>query len=166
MEAIYKRRSIRRYQDKPITREHIEKILKAGMNAPSAGNEQPWHFVVMTERAKLDAVVSIHHYAAMAAHAPLAIMVCGDLTLEKYNGFWVQDCSAAMQNLLLAVHAKGLGAVWCGVYPVAGRITGFRALLNLPEHIIPLGLAVIGRTTVTPVSKKRFRPERVHNNVW
>ena len=164
--AIHTRRSIRKFLPDPFPTSDVEQILAAAMTAPSAGNEQPWHFVVITDRAKLDAVVTIHNYAAMAAHAPLAIMVCGDPTLEKYSGFWIQDCSAAMQNLLLAVHAKGLGAVWCGVYPVEQRISGFRDLLDLPAHIIPMGLAVIGRTTVAPVSKNRFRADRVHSDVW
>ena len=164
--AIHTRRSVRKFQPDPIPTADVEQILAAAMTAPSAGNEQPWHFVVITDRVKLDAVVTIHNYAAMAAHAPLAIMVCGDPTLEKYSGFWIQDCSAAMQNLLLAAHAKGLGAVWCGVYPVEQRIAGFRVLLDLPAHIIPMGLAVIGRTAMTPVSKNRFRADRVHNDVW
>jgi nitroreductase len=96
----------------------------------------------------------------------LGIVVCGDLNLEKYSGFWVQDCSAAMQNLLLAAHGVGLGAVWVGIYPVQERIEGLRALLGLPEQIVPLGLAVIGFPDQTISRKDRFRPDRVHHNFW
>lgn len=165
-DAIHTRRSIRKFKPIPIPEQDVLEILAAAMMAPSAGNEQPWHFVIMTERAKLDAVVSFHAYAAMASHAPLGIVVCGDLHLEKYSGFWLQDCSAAMQNLLLAAHAKGLGAVWVGVYPVEERIQGFRDLLALPEHVIPLGLAVIGYPDQNIAKKERYRADRVHHNRW
>ena len=166
IQAIFTRRSIRKFHPDPVPASDIQEILSAAMMAPSAGNQQPWQFVVISDREKLDAVVAIHGYAAMAAHAPLAVLVCGDLSLEKYSGFWVQDCSAAMQNLLLAAHAKGLGAVWCGVYPVQERITGFKSLFHLPGNVIPLGLAVMGWPAHTPESKSRFRPDRVHDNDW
>lgn len=166
LEAIHTRRSIRRFRPEPVAETIIEEILAAAMMAPSAGNEQPWQFVVITDRDRLDDVVAIHPYASMAAHAPLAILVCGDLSLEKYTGFWVQDCSAAMQNLLLAVHAKGLGAVWTGIYPTEDRVTKFRSLFALPHHVVPLGLAVIGYPDQHPESRSRFRPDRVHRNSW
>jgi nitroreductase len=165
-QAIRTRRSIRKFRPDPVPASHVQELLYAAMMAPSAGNQQPWQFVVITDRSKLDAIIPIHGYAAMAAHAPMAILVCGDLSLEKFAGFWIQDCSAAMQNLLLAAHAKGLGAVWCGVYPVEKRVEGFKSLFHLPEHVMPLGLAVMGWPAHTPESKSRFRPERVHDNVW
>lgn len=166
LQAIHTRRSIRRFQSEPVSAGIVEEILSAAMMAPSAGNEQPWQFVVITDRDLLDAVAVIHPYANMAAHAPLAILLCGDLSLEKYSGFWVQDCSAAMQNLLLAVHAKGLGAVWTGIYPVEDRVKKFRSCFSLPDHVIPLGLAVIGYADQNPESISRFRPDRVHHNTW
>ena len=164
--AIHTRRSIRKFESKPVPESDINALLDAAMMAPSAGNEQPWHFVIITDREKLDAIVPIHHYAAMAAHAPVSILICGDLTLEKYSGFWIQDCSAAMQNLLLAAHAMGLGAVWCGVYPVEDRISGFRKLFELPDSVVPFGLAVIGYPAQSRDSKSRFKAERVHTNTW
>jgi len=164
--TILTRRSIRKFRPDPVPASDVREILSAAMMAPSAGNQQPWHFVVITDRSKLDAIVPIHGYAAMVANAPMAILVCGDLSLEKYSGFWIQDCSAAMQNLLLAVHAKGLGAVWCGVYPVEERVEGFKRLFCLPDPVIPLGLAVMGWPAHIPESKSRFRPDRVHDNVW
>ncbi len=102
----------------------------------------------------------------MAAGAPLGILVCGDLSLEKFPGFWVQDCSAAMQNLLLAAHDMGLGAVWTGIHPVEERATRFRAIFKLPNHIVPLGLAVIGWPVKPGRRKERYKPERVHRNSW
>lgn len=165
-QAIHTRRSIRRFRSEPVPESIVEKILAAAMMAPSAGNEQPWQFVAITDRDCLDAVVAIHPYASMASHAPLAILVCGDLSLEKYTGFWVQDCSAAMQNLLLATHAVGLGAVWTGIYPVEDRVKKFRSLFALPDCVVPLGLAVIGHPDQHPESKNRFRSDRVHYNTW
>ena len=93
------------------------------MSAPSAGNEQPWQFIVIRQRAILDAIPSIHPYSHMLKEAALAIAVCGDLSFEVYKGFWVQDCSAATQNILIAAHGLGLGAVWLGFYPLQDRVT-------------------------------------------
>ena len=166
LQAIHTRRSIRRFRVEPVPESIVEEILAAAMMAPSAGNEQPWQFVIITDRRRLDDIVVINPYASMAAQAPLAILVCGDLSLEKYSGFWVQDCSAAMQNLLLATHAKGLGAVWAGIYPVEDRVTKFRSLFALPRHVVPLGLAVIGYPDQHPESRSRFRSDRLHRNSW
>lgn len=166
MEAIYTRRSIRKYQEKPVAEETIRTILAAAMMAPSAGNVQPWHFVVVTDPDKMEAVKDVHPYIGMAAGAPLGILVCGDLGLEKYPGFWVQDCSAAMQNLLLAAHDQGLGAVWTGVHPVEERIDRFRAIFELPAPVVPLGFAVIGWPVKPGPRKDRFKGERVHRDRW
>ena len=166
LQAIHTRRSIRKYTDEPVSGELIREILAAAMSAPSAGNAQTWQFVVVTERNLLDKVKDINPYSAMAGNAPLAILVCGDLSREKYEGFWVQDCSAATQNLLLAAHDKGLGAVWTGIYPMMDRIAGFRKMFNLPETVIPLGLVVVGHPAQESVAKDRFRAENIHYNKW
>ena len=100
-----------------VSEADVTELLEAAMAAPSAGNQQPWHFIVIRDRAVLNAIPGFHPHAAMALHAPVGILVCGDPALEKHPGYWVQDCAAATENLLLAVAAKGLGAVWCGVYP-------------------------------------------------
>lgn len=165
-EAIYSRRSIRKYEDKPVSEELVKEMLGAAMMAPSAGNAQPWQFVVVDDREKLDAVPDINQYAAMSKNAPLGILVCGDLSLEKYAGYWVQDCSAAIQNLLLAAHAKGLGAVWTGIHPIEERVEGFKKLFNLPEQVIPLGFMVIGWPAQESKKKDRYKEERVHRNNW
>jgi nitroreductase len=166
LEAIHTRRSIRQYKDKPVSEEMVRIVLEAAMMAPSAGNVQPWQFVVVNDRKKMAQVKDVHPYVGMAAQAPLGILVCGDLRLEKFAGFWVQDCSAAMQNLLLAAHGQGLGAVWTGVHPVEERVTRFRAIFNLPDPVIPLGFAVIGWPVKPGKEKTRYKPQRVHRNGW
>jgi len=166
LDAIFTRRSIRKYTDRPVPEELVTGLLKAAMAAPSAGNEQAWQFIVIRDRALLDAIPKFHPYAAMLRHASVAILVCGDLTLEKYKGYWVQDCSAAAENLLLAATAQGLGAVWTGVYPMEDRVAGMRKLMNLPEHVIPLSLIPIGYPAEQPAKVDRFNAERVHKDRW
>lgn len=165
-EAMETRRSIRKYTDQAVSDEAVERMLSAAMMAPSAGNAQPWQFVVVRDRGKLEKVKDYNPYAAMAENAPVAVLVCGDLHLEKYQGFWVQDCSAAVQNLLLAAHAMGLGAVWTGVYPMESRVKGFRDLFDLPDPVIPLALVVIGHPDQKIPSKSRFKADRVHRDGW
>ena len=138
LDAIHTRRSIRKYLDKPVTEEMIGILLKAAMSAPSAGNQQPWHFVVVRDRAKLDTIPSFHPYSKMVLQAPAAIVVCGDPDGKKWPTFWDQDASAATQNILLAARDLGLGTVWVGIYPEKDRMDGFRKLLGIPEKHHPL----------------------------
>lgn len=166
IDAILTRRSIRSYTDQPIEPETVETLLRAAMAAPSAGNEQPWEFIVISDRGVLDALPTAHPHAQMAAEAPLAVVVCGDTAREKYAGFWVQDCSAAVQNLLLAAHASGLGAVWCGLHPSVPQVDAIRELLVIPKGIIPLALLVIGYPSGSLPPSDRFDPARVHRNRW
>ncbi|MCQ1534629.1 nitroreductase family protein [Methanosarcina sp. KYL-1] len=166
LEAIHTRRSIRKYTDRPVPWELVKELLRAAMCAPSAVNAQPWVFVVIDDRKLLDEIPTYSPYAGMCREAPLAIMVCGDTTQEKAPGFWVQDCSAATQNLLLAAHAVGLGAVWTGIYPMEDRVEGFRKAFGLPEHVIPLGLVPIGYPAQSPVLQDRYRVEKVHCNAY
>lgn len=116
LEAIFTRRSIRKFTDAPVSPEDVRTLLEAAMSAPTAAGVQPWRFIVLTDRAVLDAVPSVHRAANMIRQAPLAILVCGDTTSEQYGGYWVQDCSAVMQNILLAARALGLGSCWCGIH--------------------------------------------------
>ncbi len=166
MEAILTRRSIRRFEKDPIPDEIIEKILKAAMYAPSAGNQQPWHFVVIRDRETLDKIPSVHKHALMAKEAQAAILVCGDAKLDKHDGMWVQDCSAATQNLLLAAHALGLGGVWCGVYPRGPIIEGLRELLDLPDHVYPFALIPLGYPKERKGDPGRFDKSRIHLDRW
>lgn len=166
LEAIHTRRSIRKYQDKPVPEELVRKLLGAAMMAPSARNAQPWQYVVIDDRATLDKIPECCPHAAMVAGAPLGILVCGDRELELSPGYWMVDCAAAVQNMLLAAHAVGLGAVWCGVWPREPRIEGLRKMLGVPEGIIPHSLVVIGYPAEHPQSEDRYREDRVHHNRW
>lgn len=166
MDAILGRRSIRKYTTEMVAEDQVDLLIRAAMAAPSANNEQPWHFVVINERKMLDNLAEIHPYAKMLSHAPLAVLICGDLDLEKFPGYWVVDTSAACENLLIAAHALGLGAVWLGVYPRQERITSISQLLNLPERIIPLSLISIGHPAENKPPSERFNRERIRYNHW
>lgn len=166
LEAIRTRRSIRRFTSEPIPAEIVTRLLAAAMSAPSAGNQQPWHFVVVDDRKLLDAVPGIHPYAGMCKTASVGVLVCGDTNIEKFPGFWVQDCSAATQNMLLAAHDLKLGAVWAGIYPLEDRVRAFRSLFGLPAHVIPLCLVVLGYPDQRLQAEDRFLEERIHRNTW
>lgn len=166
MEAIISRRSIRQYLPQDISDDIIQKLLKAAMNAPSAGNQQPWHYVVIRNRQVLDEIPKFHQYAQMLKRARLAIAVCGDLEKQLHEGYWIQDCSAATQNILLAAHALGLGAVWLGVYPREDRVRNLKSLLVLPEHVLPLCLIAIGYPDEQKPPAERFLPDRIHYDKW
>ena len=165
-DAIYSRRSVRSFTSEPVTPEAVQELLGAAMQAPSAGNEQPWQFIVIDDRGLLDAIPQISPYAPMCRVAPLAVLVCGDRREVRHTGYWVQDCSAATENLLLTAHALGLGAVWTGVHPNDERERAFRALLGLPEEIVPMALVVLGVPAESGTPVLRFNPDRVHNNGW
>jgi nitroreductase len=166
MEAILSRRSIRKYTTEPISEHTLHALLDAAMNAPSSANGQPWHFVIITDQKILNEIPKFHQYSNMVKEAPMAIVICGDLKLEMGKGIWVQDCSAATENLLIAAHANGLGAVWLGVYPMEERVDGVRKLINLPDHIMPLCIIVVGHPAESKPPGNRFNPERVHRDKW
>ena len=165
IEAILTRRSIRRYTSQKVPGGLITELLMAAMSAPSASNEQPWHFVVIDDRKILNEISSFHPYSDMLPEAPLAILVCVDSIPER-EGFVVQDGSAAVQNLLLAAHAEGLGAVWLGIYPRKERMEGMRKLTNLPNHIVPLALIALGYPAEKIPREDRYQPQRIHSNKW
>jgi len=166
LEAIHTRRSIRKYRDEPVPDELIDKVLAAAMSAPSARNQQPWQFLVVRDKSLLGQIPRICPNAAMIARAPLAILICADLDLETSPGYWVVDCAAATQNLLLAAHALGLGAVWCGVYPRQDRMTGLHQLFALPTRVVAHSLAAIGYPAEQPAPQNRYRSDRVHQDGW
>lgn len=165
-ETIMTRRSIRNFKNVPVEKETIKKILEAAMNAPTAGNQLAWQFVVVTAREMLNELAKAHPYADSLLSAPLAIAVCGDVKAEKHSGFWVQDCSAATQNILLAAHAEGLGAVWLGVYPRADREKSVSRVMGLPEGIITLSIVAIGHPVRKLSPQKRYDESKVHYNGW
>lgn len=166
IETIHSRRSIRQYKNKSVSETLIHKLLAAAMAAPSARNQQPWEFIVITDRDLLEKIPAVNPFAEMAATAPLAILICGNLKIETSPGYWVIDCSAATQNILLAAHALGLGGVWTGTYPNEDRMDGYTELFNLPEHILPHSLVVIGYPNENPPDQDRFKEERIHYNRW
>ena len=163
---ILKRTSIRSYQDQSVEEEKIEKLLRAGMSAPTAKNKQPWHFIVVTEKDLLQKLAEANPPAAMAA---LAIVVCGDMT-KALDGdardFWIQDCSAASENILLAATGMGLGAVWTGAYPAKERYTAVSEVLGLPESLIPLNTIVIGYPDTEATPKDKWTEENISYNMY
>ncbi len=164
-EAIKTRRSIRSYSTREVSDESIERLLGAAMLAPSAGNQQPWCFIVVRDREKLDQVPSFHPYCKMITQVPVAIVVCGDPVGKKLPDLWPQDCSAAVQNLLLAARAEGLGTVWTGVYPIEERMAGCRVLFNIPEQVYPFAVVPVGYPKDPQggfQAKDRYRAELVH----
>ena len=168
IENIMTRTSIRQFTDQPVQKETLDTIVKAGMAAPSAMNKQPWAFVVVTEKEMLDSLNAKHPYANLKT-ATAAIIVCGnmDKTIEGAGKeYWVQDCSAATENILLAAHGLGLGAVWCGVYPVEERIKDVSGVLGLPENIIPLNIVTMGYPAENPTPKDKFNAENIHYQKW
>jgi nitroreductase len=166
IESILKRRSIRRYTKEKVSDDEVEAVLRAGMCAPSAGNERPWHFVVIKERRSLEEISVFQPHANMVKEAQLAILVCADEQLEKYRGFWPQDCAAAMENMLLACTSLGLGSVWLGIYPIEDRVATMRNFLGMPSHMVPFALMPIGRPAENRPTNDRYEPDRVHQERW
>jgi nitroreductase len=166
MNAVFKRRSVRKYTETPVSDADIEEIIRAGMTAPSAGNQQPWHLTIIRDRSILKEIGNINPYANLLENAPAAILVCGDTRLEKFEGFWVQDCSAATENMLIEISEKGLGGVWLGFYPMADRVEGIKKLFNLPKEVFPLSIVAVGHPAENPEPADRFKAERVHHDRW
>ena len=166
LELFFERRSIRKYTDQRIDNETIEKIIKAAMYAPSAVNCQPWHFIVVESREMLERIMEIHPHAGMLSTASHAIIVCGDETLQHDDGYWVVDCGAATQNLLLAAHVLGVGSCWVGLHPREGRKASVSALMNLPGHVKPFALVALGYASGKKERPQRFHREKVHLNQW
>lgn len=168
LDNIATRTSIRDYEARPVEKEKIEKMLRAAMAAPTAMNKQPWHFVVVDQRNVLDALAGANPYAKMLKKAPLAIVVCGNTDKMIEGGgrdFWIQDASAATENLLLAAHAMGLGAVWTGAYPSEERCISISKVLSLSDNLIPLNMIVVGYPAEHPQPKQKFKEENVSYNV-
>ena len=162
---IMKRTSIRQYTDETVSKADIETMLRAGMAAPTAVNRQPWHFVAVTDKAKLAELAG--RRGGMIKQAGVAIVVCGNMDkamLGPGQAFWVQDCSAATENILLAANAIGLGAVWTGCYPMDDRVAEVSKTLKLPETIVPLCVIAIGHPAEQPAPKDKWKPENVSYN--
>ena len=159
-EVLFNRRSKRRYTDKEVGDEKIKKLLEAAMSAPSAHNKQSWEFIVIKDNQTMNKIMEFHDYSKMLKDAPLAIVVCGDK--NAYKNFWVQDCSAATQNLLLMAENLELGACWLGVYPVEEYYSKLSELLELPDNIIPLNVIAIGYPERKSRRRDRYDEDKVH----
>lgn len=168
LEAIYTRRSIRTFTPEPVDETIVKELLSAAMAAPTAGNIQDWRFIVINDRAKLDAIAEAHPFAKMAKDAPLAILVCADTTdvPEKYKKYWGIDGAAAIENILLAARALDIGTVWCGVHPVPEREATMRDLCALPAHVNPMGLVIIGHPAQPFKREDRYDAAKIHYNIW
>ena len=169
MNTILARTSVRSYTDKMVEPEKIGHLLRAGMAAPSAVNKQPWHFIVVTDRQTLDALGDANPNAGFIKQAPLAIVVCGDMTKALSGGgrdFWIQDCSAATENILIAATGLGLGATWTGTYPAQERCQAVAQVLGLPETLIPLNTIVIGYPDAEVQPKNKWNEQNISYNFF
>jgi nitroreductase len=168
LQFLYSRRSIRQYQNRDISDEAVENILKAGMAAPSACCKDPWRFIVIRKKETLKAVSEGLPHGTMLADAPLGFVVCGDMEEAHDNqlSFMLQDCSAAIENMLLAIQAMGLGACWLGVHPREDRIAHIRSLLSIPDSVVPVCCIAAGYPDETQEQRTRFNSSFVHNETW
>ncbi len=163
LSILYSRRSVRDYTSERIGQDDVRELLQAAMAAPSASNSKPWHFVVIEDAAMLSSLSDVHPYAKMLKKAPLGIAVCGD---PSRSSWWVQDCSAATENLLIAASGLGLGAVWLGVHGRSDREAKVRDLLGVPEDIGVLCLISVGHPVRVPEPRSQYDESRIHRGSW
>ena len=166
---IMTRVSVRDFTGEKISSEQVETLLRAAMAAPSAINKQPWAFIVVDDDAIIAQLGEALPFSRCSNHPAVAIIPCGDLSKAiegEMGAFWINDVSAATENLLLAAHAMGLGAVWTGLHPDMNRAKMVQQMLGLPEHIIPLCIVPVGVPAEQPAVKDKFKPENIHYNKW
>lgn len=168
---ILTRVTVRKFTDEPVSDEALHVLLQAAMAAPSSMNLQPWHFIVVRDETVKQCLKDCLPYAKMINKGCAGVVVCGDISLYEHINkvdkedntlYWVQDCSAASENLLLAAHAIGLGAVWTGIYPLESRVGKLRELLSIPDHIVPLNLILVGHPENIPLPKKKWDEKKLH----
>ena len=163
MDIINERRSIRKYTDKKVEKDIIEQLLRAAMQAPSAGNQRPWEFIVVQNKEMLTKLSNTHPYSSMVKDAPLAIVLVANENRMRFPENWQQDMSAATENLLLEVTEVGLGAVWLGIAPVEDRMKYIRELFRLEDNMLPFALVPIGYPNGQDNHfVDRFEEERIH----
>lgn len=164
LDTIFNRKSVRKYTERPVEKEMLETLARAGMAAPSSKDRRPWEFIIVTDRKLLDAMGEGLPLARMLKETKQAIIVCGD-TVKSENA-WYLDCSAAAQNILLAAESMGLGAVWTAAYPYPDRIKVVREVLNLPNHLVPLTVIPVGYPQGSDKAKVKFNKQQIHYNSW
>ncbi len=163
MKNICQRRSIRKYKDQPLPKEILDEVIKAGFYAPSAINAQPRHFWIVDDKEMIQDIMDIQGHCKFLEQAKTAILVCGDLEISEQ--FWIDDCAAATENILIAAQSFGLGTCWCGLCHTEAAwnlVVNF----NLPEHIRPYSLIAIGYPDEEKPMPDRVDPARIHHNEW
>ncbi|MCM1138206.1 MAG: nitroreductase family protein [Muribaculum sp.] len=169
IDCIMSRASVRDYSDREISQQTLDTLLRAGMAAPTAMNKQPWQFIVIDNPDILSEIADALGHGDPVRKCKTAIVACGDLNLAipgDGQQFWVQDVSAASENILLAAHAMGLGAVWCGIYPIKERVNAISEILEIPNQIIPLNIIAIGYPASPVQPKDKWDEDKIHRNVW
>ena len=168
IKTIHQRKSVRNFTNKEVSKEQLETVVRAGMAAPTAINAQPWQFLVVTDKEIKAKYAEGNRQAEMINKSSALIVVCGDMTIgnERSRAYWDQDCSAATENILLAVESLGLGAVWTGVYPIEDRIKTVKERFGLPENVTPLCVILVGYPEGTDQPKDKWKPERLHWNKY
>lgn len=169
IECIMTRASVRKYKPEPVSDSIVTAVLKAGMAAPTAANQQAWHFVVINEQSLKDSITDAFQWTKMVLDCAFAVVVCGDMSKlfdgdREDGGFWTLDCSAASENMLLAAHALGLGGVWCGIYPEEDRMSRLSEILNLPPNLRPLNILSFGYPAAAVAPKDKWDPEKISYN--
>ncbi len=164
VDNMLNRKSVRKYSNKPVEQDKIDLIVKSAMSAPSAKNLQPWEFLVVTDKNLLKQIAKYIPNASYSKKSQFAIIVCGDKNVSEK--FWVQDCSAATENILLAVESLDLGAVWCAVYPYEDKVEKIQKLFKLPDNIVPLNVIPVGYPKKKETPKQKYNPKKVHTNSW
>lgn len=168
MEAILTRRSVRRFLDRDVEPDRIELLLKAAMYAPSAHGSRDWQFIVVRDAAVRERIAALLPHYAPIQRAPVCVVVLGEplRQMSVYREYYVQDCSAAAQNLMLCAHELGLGTCWCGLYPRAEAMEAVRGMLGIPADVVPFALIALGYPARTYRFPERFEPEKIHMEKW
>ncbi|MBO7719348.1 MAG: nitroreductase family protein [Methanosphaera sp.] len=168
LDSINSRCSTRRFSDKKISEENLDKIIRSAFCAPSACNLQPWEFIVITDEDRLNDMTKVHPYASMFKTATAGIIVCGDMEkcIEGHEEFWVQDCSASTENILLAANSLEIGSVWTGIYPVMERCDFLSEYFNLPDNITPFSLIALGYPNENKNIMDKYDRMKVHREKW
>jgi nitroreductase len=169
LKTIFSRKSVRTFKSETVPKEKLELLIRAGMAAPTAVDKRPWEFIVVTDRTVLKQLADALPFAKMADKGAAAIIVGGDVR-KQWGGmdsdYWIMDCSAATENILLAAESMGLGAVWTAVYPEESRIRTVRQILGIPSHIVPLNLIPLGVPAGREKPKDKYNPAQIHWNKW
>jgi nitroreductase len=166
IETLLTRRSIRKYKNQEIEKDKLDTIVKSAMYAPSAMNLQAWHYVVIYDKNVLNETIKSIPHAELLIQTPAAILVCGDAAVEKNESWMIQNCSAAIQNILLAAHGLGLGSCWIAIHGIAEVVENVSKQFKLPENVIPISLITLGYPDETVSAEDRFRKEKIHYNNW